>query len=184
MSHLDCLGVSEIVNDYTAWLSRQPITFELSGATILWWVCTRAWGKDPKFLHFSANISYELKVLRTGSQRLLVDVSYLSLFVLILWPVWLFTLHNLFIFNLSRVEGFYIQKNPALRPPRYYGHLFLAALQKRPFLYFLVKKPSLLWPTFFGPLVTVVLNGVPLYIFFKIDFYQRICDNFINSSIQ
>ena len=43
---------------------------------------------------------------------------------------------------------------------------------------------SWLWPTFFGPLVTVVLDGVPLHIFFKIDFYQWICDNFINSCIQ
>ena len=45
--------------------SRQPITFELSGATIL---CL-------------AHISYELKVFWTGSQRLLVDVSYFPLFV-------------------------------------------------------------------------------------------------------
>ena len=45
--------------------SRQPITFELSGATIL---CL-------------AHISYELKVFWTGSQILLVDFSYFPLFV-------------------------------------------------------------------------------------------------------
>ena len=42
---------------------------------------------------------------------------------------------------------------------------------------------SLLWPTFFGPLVTdrSIKRGSTVY---KIDFYQRICDNFINSCIQ
>ena len=72
----------------------------------------------------------------------------------------------------------------------YYGHFFLAALQKRPFLYFvLVKKPSLIrspryYGQFFWPLAVTVITGFHCIYFFKIDSYQWICINFINSSIQ
>ena len=133
--------------------SRQPITFELSGATIL---CL-------------AHI-YELKVFWTGSQRPACRLLLLS-FVCIrarkantFLPTGIsFSLgvrkhcgekegtHSVACVALYRftIYLFLTLKPRAFRysgtPP--YDHLvniFLAAMQKRPFLYFLVKKPSLI----------------------------------------
>ena len=55
-----------------------------------------------------------------------------------------------------------VQWNPALRPPRYYGHFFLAACQKPPYIFLWRKKTlvdtatPLIGQILFGPLVTVL----------------------------
>ena len=114
------------------------------------------------FLFYYSRVLYGMTPWEIPSHPLLIDVEALSPFYKVPLSAWVAFMmvflyqQTLWLWPLLPL----VQFNPALRPPRYYGHLFSGRPGKRP-VYFLVKKKKKKKPRqygqfFLGPLVTVL----------------------------